>query len=131
MFNADYGIPQGSQLSAVSYLFYAADLLEIVEPTARRIFARQLVTGFVDATAILVASNEGAEQNVRTLLPIVQRAFVWSATHACKFAAAKFHMVHHTRNRNRDLSAQIVILYRRRFYIQSMITTYQVRIRVT
>lgn len=108
-FAADYGIPQGSPLSPVLYLFYAADLLEIVEPTARNIFARQLVTGFVDDTAIVVASKEGAEHNVQTLRPIVQLAFGWSATHACKFDAAKFHMVHHTRNRDRNLSAELVL----------------------
>lgn len=108
-FVANYGTPQGSPLSPVLDLFYAGDLLEIVEPTARSIFARQLVAEVVDDTAIVVSSKEGAEHNVRTPQPLVQLAFEWSATHACGFDAAKFHMVHHTRNRNRDLTAELVL----------------------
>ena len=43
------GIPQGSPLSPILFLFYAAELLEICNNTSKRLSA----SGFVDDTALL------------------------------------------------------------------------------
>ncbi|EJD43071.1 hypothetical protein AURDEDRAFT_46825, partial [Auricularia subglabra TFB-10046 SS5] len=33
----------------------------------------------------------------------------WSDTHACKFDVAKFHLVHHTRNKSKPVDASLTI----------------------
>ena len=48
------GIPQGSPLSPILYLFYNADLLEIGDEDS-------LITGYIDHTSILVVGDSTEE----------------------------------------------------------------------
>ena len=59
------GIPQGSPISLILYLFYNADLLESYESLR----LRTSTTGFVDDINILIYS-ESTEQNYKKLVEI-------------------------------------------------------------
>jgi hypothetical protein len=58
----DAGIPQGSSVSSILYLFYNADLLDIYENLA----LRTSLTGFVDDVNLLTYGTS-AEENYRNL----------------------------------------------------------------
>jgi hypothetical protein len=96
LLEASIGIPQSSPLSPILYLYYSADLLEIVGAKERDRF----IAGYIDDTMLAVESDS-VEENIRKLTEIMPRAFHWSRTHACSFNLAKFQMVHYTRNSNK------------------------------
>ena len=83
--HASSGISQGSPLSPILYLFYSADLLEIIDSTDRDL----LSGGFVDDTMIAVASNSISE-NIAKFEPLLDRCLQWSRTHSCQFDIGKF-----------------------------------------
>ncbi|KAJ5565518.1 reverse transcriptase, partial [Penicillium frequentans] len=64
------GIPQGSPLSPILYLFYNADLIDTIHAAAP---GRVLVTGYIDDICILVWSLSAAE-NCRLLARLHQKA---------------------------------------------------------
>lgn len=90
---ASTGLPQGSPLSPILYLFYSADLLEIVDATDRD----RGSGGFIDNTTFIVTSPTVA-QNIIMLRELVPQLLGWSDHHACKFDVPKFQMLHCTRN---------------------------------
>ncbi|KAL7280271.1 hypothetical protein ACG7TL_005184 [Trametes sanguinea] len=89
---ADCGLPQGSPLSSILYLFYSSDLLEIFDPKDRS----RTALGYIDDTAMAVSSKSIAN-NIRTLSQVTPHALDWSERHACRFDIVKFQLVHHTR----------------------------------
>jgi exonuclease III len=81
------GIPQGSPLSPILYLFYNADLLEIASRSS------QVVTGYIDDTMFLV-EGENTESTVHKLEVLHRKADEWAYKHASVFAPAKYELIH-------------------------------------
>ncbi|OHE90236.1 zinc knuckle [Colletotrichum orchidophilum] len=96
------GIPQGSPLSPILYLFYNADLLERCNQGQET-----LTTGFIDDVAIL-AWADTTEEACRKLQEALEAAESWATAHASVFAPEKFQLVHFTRARSKiDIDAPL------------------------
>ena len=88
------GIPQGSPLSPILYLFYNADLIDWIHTAYP---GRAMVTGYIDDICILVWSRS-AIANCQRLERIHRIAEQWEAQHASRFAPAKYGLIHFWRN---------------------------------
>ncbi|ODM15205.1 hypothetical protein SI65_09444 [Aspergillus cristatus] len=88
-FITDTGIPQGSPLSPILYLFYNADLIDQIQEAYPR---RALITGYIDDICILVWSRTAAT-NCRHLEKIHKIAEQWEIQHASKFAPTKYGLI--------------------------------------
>jgi len=97
------GVPQGSPLSPLLYMYYNADLLDI---TTRREGAISL--GFIDD---IVYGVEGFLDlgNTRKLKGILTEAEEWRKKHGAQFETSKYILVHFTRNPKRSAKASITI----------------------
>ena len=84
------GIPQGSPLSPILYLFYNADLVESLDTGPTRCF------GYIDDVN-LIARGETAEENCRTLAEAFNTAEAWAIRHASVFEPKKFKIIHFAR----------------------------------
>lgn len=89
IFDIDTGIPQGSGLSPVLYLFYNGDLVEL----GNNIFLGSMGTGWVDDIAYLTVGDT-AETTVGSLQNLTHQAQTWAKHHASKFDINKFQLVH-------------------------------------
>jgi len=87
------GIPQGSPVSPILYLFYNADLIEQCKTNETE------AVGYIDDVSIL-AVGRNAQSNCKTLKNIHRKAEVWAAKHGSQFAPAKYELVHFTRDPN-------------------------------
>ncbi len=85
------GIPQGSPLSPILYLFYNADLIEAcnTEPNTKAL-------GYVDDVGIVTWSTS-TKENCESLARTHHKAQLWATKHASVFAPAKYQLTHHTR----------------------------------
>lgn len=83
------GIPQGSPLSPILYLFYNAPILEV------DLEGDGLTVGYIDDTGILIHGNS-TEENNRRLDRIHQRMEQWAESAASVFAPSKYHVIHFT-----------------------------------
>jgi hypothetical protein len=92
LLSIDTGIPQGSPISPILYLFYNADILE----DAIRGVSDTVTGGWVDDVYFL-AHSQSTEQNCRKLLHMHQKAERWSRTHGSRFDLGKYQLVHLTR----------------------------------
>ncbi|KAJ5927721.1 reverse transcriptase [Penicillium verhagenii] len=84
------GIPQGSPLSPILYLFYNADLIDDIHAAAS---GQVLVTGYIDDICILVWGSH-AWMNCAALMRLHTVAETWAAQHASKFSPAKYGLIH-------------------------------------
>jgi len=90
VFKTGTGIPQGSSISPILYLFYNADLMEEDEGAGFRVTD----LGYIDDVAKVVTGPD-AELNCRRIEDIfAARENQWSKKHASKFAPAKFQLIH-------------------------------------
>lgn len=89
-----HGIPQGSPLSPILYLFYNADLLEIT--TDQELQATS--SGWIDDVNILVTGD--VITNCATLATLHNRAMEWAKRHASKFAHTKYTLIHFAKRHN-------------------------------
>jgi hypothetical protein len=97
------GIPQGSPISPILYLFYNADLLDI----CNNIQLRTSPTGFVDDVGILVY-GESTEGNCRNLERLHTACATWAERHGSRFATEKYELIHFSRTPKRfNMEAQI------------------------
>ena len=97
------GIPQGSLISPILYLFYNADLLESCESIRLRTSA----TGFVDDVNILTYS-ESTEQNCKKLAEIHEQCQKWARKHGSQFCPDKYELIHFSRTKKKfNMSAEV------------------------
>lgn len=90
------GIPQGSPLSQILYLFYNADLLDEI---AKRKDTSAI--GYIDDIAILTIWKI-TEETCKTLAEVhTSICEQWSQSHASKFGLSKYQLVHLTRQTSR------------------------------
>ena len=97
-----YGIPQGSSLSPILWLFYNADLLDEILGAADS--QEVSTTAWVDDTGILIVGNTAAE-NCRILEQIHYRAANWATRYGCVFAPDKYEIMHFHTDRTKQLTS--------------------------
>ncbi|KAI0992166.1 hypothetical protein K3495_g16020, partial [Podosphaera aphanis] len=98
------GIPQGSSLSPILFLFFVSTLLPMLQSRSTA------AVGFVDDTNILTWSNT-TEENCRKLEKQHEICERWAKMHGVKFAPEKYQLMHFTRARKKrhNLEATIKI----------------------
>jgi ribonuclease HI len=85
------GIPQGSPISPLLYMFYNADLLDVPG-------RNELGLGFIDDIAYGVQGQTG-EENVTKLQRMLGEAEKWREKHGARFETSKYVLVHFTKRR--------------------------------
>uniref|UniRef100_A0A1L7UN13 Reverse transcriptase n=1 Tax=Fusarium mangiferae TaxID=192010 RepID=A0A1L7UN13_FUSMA len=85
------GIPQGSPVSPILYLFYNADLIEACKTEDTE------AVGYIDDVSIL-AVGPSAQRNCKILKGIHRKAERWAMKHGSQFAPAKYELIHFTRD---------------------------------
>jgi ribonuclease HI len=83
------GIPQGSPISPILYLFYNADLLEGCE----NIRLQTSPIGYIDDISIIATGNS-VEENCRNLEACYAQCQEWERKHASKFNPTKCSLIH-------------------------------------
>lgn len=85
------GIPQGSPISPILYLFYNADLIEGCKTEDTE------AVGYIDDVSIL-AIGPSSSRNCKTLKGIHREAEKWAQKHGSQFGPAKYELIHFTRD---------------------------------
>ena len=98
------GIPQGSPLSPLLYLYYNADALDVAESKEKD----KLAMGFVD-DIVYGVSGSTDEENVEELGGILEKAEKWRKRHGVQFETSKYVLVHFTRNYRASTTAAITV----------------------
>jgi Reverse transcriptase (RNA-dependent DNA polymerase) len=96
LLNVNTGIPQGSPISPILFLFFISDLLSTVDNEALRVSGN----GFVDDINILTY-GASTERNCKILEEIHRECIKWATTHGAIFAPEKYEVIHLTRARKR------------------------------
>lgn len=87
--SVNVGIPQGSPLSPILYLFYNLNLVD----TCTNHQEKSIASGFIDDVAILVRGTS-AHSNLKTLYKIHRQTKTWATTRASAFDIAKYQLIH-------------------------------------
>jgi hypothetical protein len=91
-FSTHTGIPLGSPLSPIFFLFYNTNLVDICNPPTLPASG----TGFVDDVNAL-AFGKSTEENCRTLQTVHERCLDWARKHGASIAPDKYILVHFTK----------------------------------
>ena len=86
------GIPQGSLVSPILFLFFNEELVRICNGFGYRSSA----IGFVDDINIL-AWGRSTKHNCRALTQVHNQCFEWARKHGATFAPTKYELIHLTR----------------------------------
>ena len=98
--NTPAGVPQGSPLSPLLYMYYNADLLDI--GTKRN----DIALGFIDDIVYGTAGTSDLA-NVRRLKTTLNQAEEWRRKHGAQFEQSKYVLVHFTRNYRKSTKASV------------------------
>jgi hypothetical protein len=96
------GVPQGSPLSPILFLFYNSPLLDVLRQPENNIYP----LGFADDVNIFTFSKS-TSQNCSTLERVHETCLQWADSHGIRFAAAKYTLTHFSRRRAFDLQASV------------------------
>ena len=96
------GVPQGSPLSPLLYMYYNADLLDMVPQD------QATSLGFIDDIMYGVQGSSDHE-NADRLEQILQKAEEWREKHGAQFETSKYVLVHFTRNRRQATKASVTV----------------------
>lgn len=88
------GIPQGSSLSPILFLFFASGLLEIKITNLNGVIAA--IVSYVDDTYIIVRSSS-ARKNCKALKIMHDRVQAWAKANDVEFAPHKYGLLHFER----------------------------------
>jgi hypothetical protein len=91
------GIPQGSPLSPILFLFFISELLETFQQEA----SDTLGFGFVDDTNLITWGNS-AQDNCQRLTVAHERCLAWAKRYRAVFAPDKYQLIHFTRKKRHD-----------------------------
>jgi hypothetical protein len=97
------GIPQGSPVSPILFLFFAKDLIKDIEADSKT-----TGLGFVDDTHV-IATGPNAHVNCRKLEEVHERCIKWASRHGAKFSPSKYKLFHLAEHHKRDTTAIIRI----------------------
>lgn len=93
-FSISLGIPQGSSLSPILFLFFASDLLEIGLGRIGAVHA--FIFSYVDDTYNIVRSKT-FDRNCRALSTLHDRVLAWASANDVEFAPHKYGLLHFQR----------------------------------
>jgi ribonuclease HI len=99
------GIPQGSPLSPILYLYYNADLAEVTNREENSCHS----TAYIDDIGIQ-ATGLTTEETCQKLAAAHEKCIDWARKHAAKFAPQKYELIHFTRAITRHDKTQALML---------------------
>lgn len=103
VFPVTNGIPQGSPVSPILFLFYNAELIEALNGTDKNASAG----GFVDDVNIIVYSKS-IQENCQLLSQMHDISLNWASRHGALFNPAKYELLHCSRSiRKHDLTTPL------------------------
>jgi hypothetical protein len=104
-FSTHSGIPQGSPMSPILFLFYNANLVDICNPLTLPASG----IGFLDDVNALALGKLAAE-NCRTLQTVHERCSDWAKKHGASFAPDKYILMHFTNARTKHNTSCLLVL---------------------